>query len=132
MENKKQPSIAANYIFNTLQQFVTLLLPLITSPYVSRVLSPSGIGAVSYVTANVTYFTLIGTLGISGYGQREVALIRDDKKKTSKLFWELETLHIVMFIVTLCIYMVLIISSSKYHVLYLVNLFTLFCKRFLQ
>lgn len=126
MENKKQPSISANYVFNTLQQFVTLLLPLITSPYVSRMLSPSGIGSVSYVTANVTYFTLIGTLGISGYGQREIALVRSDKKKTSKLFWELETLHIVMFLITLCAYIVVIISSSKYRVLYLVNLFTLF------
>ena len=126
MDGKRQTSITVNYIFNTIQQMSNILLPLITAPYISRVLNPSGIGAVSYVTANVTYFTLIGMMGISGYGQREIAIVREDKYKTSKLFWELEILHLVVFLFTLVGYVILIALSDKYQYLYVINLFSIF------
>ena len=63
------PSIKKNYIFNIINQLVNVLSPLITAPYISRVLGVEKVGINSYTSANLTYFTLVGMLGISGYGQ---------------------------------------------------------------
>lgn len=121
----RQKNIWKNYIFDTMQQIVTMLLPLLTTPYVSRVLGADGIGVYSYTTANVTYFILIGMLGIAGYGKREIALIRDDRYAVSKLFWELNILHGMIFFLTLIPYTILIIRSDRYRVYYVINLVAL-------
>ena len=54
----QQISIKKNYILNTILQIILILVPLITTPYVSRVLGAAGVGTYSYINANVTYFTL--------------------------------------------------------------------------
>ena len=68
-----EKSIGKNLIYNILLQIVTLFMPLITTPYVSRVLGTEGIGAYSYTLSIVQYFIIIGTLGISMYGNRAIA-----------------------------------------------------------
>ena len=66
-------SITKNYIYNVLYQLLTILTPLITTPYVSRILGSSGVGQYELTQANVQYFILAGTIGLNMYGQREVA-----------------------------------------------------------
>lgn len=66
----------------------------ITAPYISRVLGSSGVGIYSYTNSIVTYFTLFAALGTASYGQREIAMHRNDSKASSKLFWEIEFLSI--------------------------------------
>ena len=73
-------SIAKNYIYNLIYQMLTILLPLITTPYLSRVLGAEAIGIYGYTISIVTYFILFGTLGVSMYGQREIAYKAEDKK----------------------------------------------------
>ena len=75
MEDKKK--ITANYIYNLIYQILTIILPIITTPYLSRVLGSEGIGIYGYTISIVTYFTLIGALGISKYGQREIAYVQN-------------------------------------------------------
>lgn len=117
----EMPSIKKNYIFNIFSQFVTFAIPLITNPYVSRIFGASGIGISSYTAANVTYFTLFGMLGISGYGQREIAICRDDKKKASKIFCELQIIHFITFLFTSIAFIIMAVSSKKYRIYYLVQ-----------
>lgn len=58
-------NISTNYIYNLGYQIFIILLPIITTPYVSRVLGADGIGTYSYTLSIVTYFTLVGGLGIT-------------------------------------------------------------------
>ena len=120
-----QPSVKKNYIFNVVSQFVTFIIPMVTNPYVSRIFGADGIGISSYTAANVTYFTLFGMLGISGYGQREIAICREDRKKTSKVFWELQLIHLATFLITGIAYLFMALNSSSYRIYYFVQYFSI-------
>ena len=103
-------SLKKNYSYNLLYEIVALLLPLITTPYIARVLSPSAIGNYSFTLSIVMYFNLLGTLGINTCGQMEISKSRDDKKELSLIFWEITFariaymfLSISLFIVFFCI-----------------------------
>lgn len=103
-------SIAKNYIYNLIYQMLTIVLPLITTPYLSRVLGAENIGIYGYTLSIVTYFVLFGTLGIAMYGQREIAYVQNNQTKQSKTFWEIVitrfitlTIAAVTFYITFCI-----------------------------
>ncbi len=113
-------SIKVNYIYNMFYQLLTMILPLITIPYVSRVLGSDGIGIFGYTNSIVTYFVLFGSLGISLYGQREIAYLRDDKKKRSKAFFEIFLLKLLTMVISLIVYYFALIYSNKYSLYYLI------------
>ena len=87
-------SVRKNYFYNLLYEIVVLVVPLITAPYLSRVLGADGIGVSSYTLSIVSYFILIANVGTTSYGSREIAMARDNKKEMSKIFWELFCLKI--------------------------------------
>ena len=91
----KNIKVIRNYIFNAIYQVFLIIVPLITMPYISRVLSPDGIGMYSYSFSLITYFTLASGLGIPMYAQREIAKHQDDKQIQSKIFWEMFILRSV-------------------------------------
>ena len=68
--------IIKNYFYNVGYQVLVLILPLITTPYVSRVLGPEGVGINAYTNSIAQYFILLASLGISLYGNREIAYVR--------------------------------------------------------
>ncbi len=102
----KQKSISINLIANGIKTLMSVLFPLITFPYASRVLGAAGIGKVNYATSIISYFSMFAALGISTYAIREGARIRDDKEKFSKFAKEM--LNINLF-TTLIAYGVLLI-----------------------
>ena len=93
-----------NYIYNVSIQIVSLLTPLITAPYLSRVIGETGLGTFSYVHSIATYFALFAALGMSSYGLREVSRVRDDRVKSSRLFWELSIIRIVNTLLSCLLY----------------------------
>jgi len=97
-------SIKRNYIYNLIQQILTLLTPLITTPYISRVIGAERIGIYSYASSIVTYFALFAALGTATYGQREISYCQDDKKRRSEVFWNNELLCIITTCISLCFY----------------------------
>ncbi len=105
--NKK--NVAVNYIYNLIYQILLILVPLITTPYLSRTLGAEGIGEYSYAEALATYFVLAATMGITYYGQREIAYLQDDKdkEKRTQLFWETKSLTLVISLVVLVVYIFL-------------------------
>ena len=91
---KKQKSIKINLIMNTIKPLMSLIFPLITFPYASRILGATGIGRVNYASSIVSYFSMFAALGISTYAVREGARIRDDKEKFSKFSREMLNINL--------------------------------------
>lgn len=114
-------SIAKNFMYNLLLQIVTLFMPLITVPYVSRILGKEGIGTYSYTLSIVQYFVVFGTLGVSMYGNRQIAYVRDDKEKMSKAFWSITFLKIITTSIALVVYMLIFGFNKKYGNIYLIQ-----------
>lgn len=122
----KQPNLKTNWILNIVNKTISYMASLVVAPYVSRIFGADGIGINSYITANVTYFTLFCMLGIGSYGRRIVAIHRNNKRETSKLFWELAILHGATSFVVLILYSILIINSERYRLYYFINIITIF------
>lgn len=116
----QQQSIKKNFIYNTFYKVLTIITPLITAPYAARIFGADGIGIQSYVGSVAAYFVMFAGLGTLTYGQREVAMFRDDKKKASKVFWEIELLSIITTTVSLIAWIILICCTDKYTPYYMV------------
>ncbi len=103
-----------NILLNIFYQALIVIVPLITAPYISRILLTDGVGIYSYTTSLVTYFTMFSALGTLSYGTREIARSRDDKKETSKLFWEIELLTVFTSLISLFIWGIVAILYKAY------------------
>lgn len=102
MENQK--SIRLNYIMNCILTASAMIFPLISYPYVSRILQPEGMGKVAFANSVVSYFTMVAMMGIPTYGIRACARVRDDRQALSLIAWELFTLNLVMTLFTYLIF----------------------------
>lgn len=101
------PNLRKNYLYTVVIQLVSMLAPLVTAPYVARVLGSDGVGTYSYVLSVATVFSLFAALGLSAYGLREVSRVRDDPAAVSRLFWELTRLRFVTTLLTGAVYALL-------------------------
>lgn len=93
-----------NFFFNTAYQVFAVLAPLITAPYISRVLGAEGIGQCSYSYSIVSYFVLLATFGSTIYGQREVSYCMNDQKGRSVAFWNVLSVRLLFSILLLALY----------------------------
>ena len=82
-------SIKKNYIYNLIYQVFILIVPILVTPYLSRVLGAEGTGQYSFTYSLANYFILVAALGFGYYAQREVANHQDDKVAKSLIFWEI-------------------------------------------
>lgn len=123
-------SITKNYIYNMVYQALTLVLPLITTPYLSRVLGAEGIGIYGYTFSVVTYFVLFGSLGVALYGQREIAYAGEDKEKRKKIFLEVNIFRWITISIATVIYFYVFMRNNTYQAYYRILLFELFAAAF--
>lgn len=96
---RKQKSIKVNFVFNFIKVLLSLIFPLITFPYASRILMPEGIGKVDFANSIIAYFLLISSLGINTYAIREGAKLRDDKRKLSNFFQEILIINTITTVI---------------------------------
>lgn len=118
--------VVRNYFYNMAYQLLILIAPLITVPYVARVLGPTGVGINAYTNSVVTYFYLLGSLGITLYGNREIAFHRDNLMERSRVFWEIELLQVITFFVAYLIFIVFLHFNSHYQLFFWMQSITLF------
>lgn len=97
MSNQK--SIKKNFILNALLTISSIIFPLITYPYVSRVLGPTGLGKIEFACSNISYFSLLAQLGIPTYGVKACATVRDNKLKLAQTVYELMLINLVMTLI---------------------------------
>ncbi len=96
---EKQKSLGKNFIFSLLKNVGGVVFPLITFPYATRVLGAASLGRIDFAQANITYFSLLGAFGVSGYAVREGARIRDDKEKLNRFAGEVLAINLVTVII---------------------------------
>lgn len=106
-------SIKKNYIYNVCYQILLLITPLITTPYIARVLGADNIGNVSYAESIVSYFTLVGTLGITTYGQREISYVQDMIEKRSQVFWNTKILEFITAGIAFLAYIIFALTQTN-------------------
>lgn len=110
---KKNVSVKWNIVMNFILTMSNFIFPLITFPYVSRVLLPVGTGKVAFATSIVSYFTMVGMLGIPTYGIRACAKVRDDKEKLSKTVQEIMVINTIAMTLSLVSYIIAIIFVPR-------------------
>ncbi|UXC67235.1 polysaccharide biosynthesis C-terminal domain-containing protein [Limosilactobacillus oris] len=104
--------VIKNYLYNASYQILNLLIPLITVPYISRVLGAHDVGINEYTNSWVTFFYLMGQMGITLYGNREVAYHRDDLYERSRTFWGVESLQLLTVSASLIAYLTAVFLFS--------------------
>jgi O-antigen/teichoic acid export membrane protein len=111
-------SVKKNYLYNLTYQMLTLILPLVTTPYVSRVLGAQNLGIYSYTLSISAFFILFGSLGIAMYGQREIAFVRDSREKRSSTFWEIVTLRAITMLFSIVIFYIAFVNGNNDYRMY--------------
>lgn len=111
--NNDTNKIAKNYLYNLIYQIFCFLVPLVTTPYISRVLGAEKIGIYSYTLSVSTYFIVAGNSGFPLYGQREIAYCSNDIKKRSEKFFEITVIRSICLLCALTIYCMLCVFFFK-------------------
>ena len=124
---QKKSRLHVNLIYNVSYQLLSILLPLITSPYITRVLGAGPLGLYSKSHSVANYFFLFALLGVNNYGNRAIARVRDDKSVTNRSFWEIYIFQALMsFLMSAgyILYCFLFTGSERY--IYLLQFFYVF------
>ncbi len=114
----KKNSITKNYIYNLIYQLFLIIIPLFTTPYLTRVLGAEKLGIYSYTYSIVTIFFLIAAMGINTYGQREIAYHQDNKKKRSIIFIELMIIRTLSTVFSLLLLILFSLITPRYSIYY--------------
>ena len=107
-------SIKRNFIYNALLKVSAVVFPLITAPYISRVLEPDGLGFFNFTTTYAHYFALVAVLGIPQYGIRKVASCRDNIIQLQRTVSELISISFIATIVVTLIYLVTLLIIGEF------------------
>lgn len=114
---KNKDNLTVNYLYNVVYKILTLITPLITTPYVSRVLGVENIGIYNYTYSVLSYFVLFGVLGFQMYGQREVAYRSNNENERTKIFWEIVWSRLCSVVFVSLLYLIFTIKS-EYRLIY--------------
>lgn len=109
-------SLKKNFAYNIVYQILVIILPLVTTPYVSRTLGAANVGIYSYTYAVANYFVLIAMLGVKNYGNRSIAMVKDNKEELSKTFCNIYAIQISVFILSTLAYIgyvLLIVKENR-------------------
>ena len=97
-------SVKKNFGWNLILMVSGYLFPLITFPYITRVLGAEGLGIGNFVLSIVDYAVLFSTLGIAAIGSRYIPQCNDDKGKRNQVFNSLVTIHLLLSVIVLILY----------------------------
>ena len=113
-------SYKRNILYNSIYRCVVIITPLITSPYLTRVLGAEKLGIYSASNAFATYFVIFSLLGVNDYGNRSIAPVRGNREKLSDTFWQIYYVQFFLTIVLLAVYLISIATTGKYFQIQLV------------
>lgn len=121
----KDTKLKTNILLQTLYQILDTCLPLITAPYLARVLGAENLGIFSYTNSIVAYFAIFAMLGTMNYGTRCIASTKDKHSRSEK-FWEIYTLQFIFCTLSIVLYILyLIFVCNDNHVVSTIQIVTL-------
>ncbi len=124
-------SVTANYIYMVIFQVLSLITPIITSPYLARVLGVSGTGIYSYTYSILNWFIIFASLGTSIYGAKEISKVRDDREKLSQTFFEIFSFQcFVNLLMLLLYYIVFSVINTDYRIFFYIQGINVFANLF--
>lgn len=106
-------SVKWNYVMNIILTMSTLIFGVVSFFYISRVLSPTGVGKVAFATSVISYFLLFAQLGIPTYGIRLCAMVREDKQKLSRAVHEILFINLITTILTMGLLVIAVFCIPK-------------------
>ena len=114
-------SVKENYIYSVLYQILSIALPLVTIPYVSRIFGPEGLGIYSYTSSISQYFYLFALLGINNYGVRAIAVVREEIDKRNIIFSEIYSMQLFFSLLVLFLYFIYTLTwGIQYQVFFII------------
>lgn len=129
----KNKSLKLNAVLNTIRSCLSIIFPLVTAPYISRVLGTEGVGKVSYVSSVISYFSLFAMLGVSSYAVREGAKRRSKPAEFKEFVSEVFTINLCTTVISITALWVVILCVEKfqaYTVLFFILSFSIFFQTF--
>mgnify|MGYP005934684567 FL=1 len=109
----KEKSLKLNFLMNMILTMSSFIFPLITFPYISRILLPIGTGRVSFATSIISYFSMFAQLGIPVYGIRACAKVRDNREKLTQTAQELLIINLITCVISYSMLFVALISVPR-------------------
>ncbi|WP_125566011.1 polysaccharide biosynthesis C-terminal domain-containing protein [Companilactobacillus insicii] len=122
--------VVKNYLYNAFYQVFILLVPLVTTPYLARVLGPTGVGINSYTNSVIQYFIVFGSIGVDLYGNRQIAFVRSDRQQMTQTFYEIFFMRIITIILAYAAFGVFLVLSGQYQTYYLAQSVSLIAAAF--
>lgn len=113
-----------NYLYNGVYKLLLILIPLITTPYLTRTLGSTALGIDSYVISIITLVELFGALGINLYSNREIAYKRDNKEELTNIYYEIQTIRFSLGLIVIIVYL-FITSKTQYHTYFMIQTFAI-------
>ncbi len=120
MKRKKSDSFFSNVRFNLIYHISLYIAPLITAPYISRVLGSALIGRHSFAQSIVAYFIMAATMGTTLYGQRAIASQKENELEQTKVFWEIVWTRTVLTAISGAVYLLLVLPNCDDPILYVI------------
>ena len=118
----KKNKLSVNYFLNLISSIFGIILPIITTPYVSKVLGAANIGIYSFTYSLITMCILIGALGTATHGQRIIARFQDNVYEKSKAFYEIFLLRTIMLLISLAVYFIIVVFYHNYFFYFLIQI----------
>ena len=108
-------SLKKNAFYNVLRSLLSFIVPLITYPYITKVLDPDGLGKVNYTISIVTYFMLLAVFGMGTYAIKECAPLSGDRKAINEKASELFTFNIITALISYALLLAVMFLVKKFH-----------------
>lgn len=115
--------VVKNFLYNVSYQLLVIILPLVTVPYVSNILGAEGIGNYAFTYANMQYFVIFGMVGITLYGNRQIAYVRENKEELKNTFYSIYALQLITTTISFVLFLIftLVFNNGDYRWLYIVQ-----------
>ena len=127
----KGDSLKKNFVYQSSYRILSIILPFITAPYIARVLGSVGTGIYSYVNSVMYFFLMAANLGISNYGNREIASSVSDRKKLSEKFFGIYLCHALICIICIISYIIYVLFiADNYKTIFMWQSIQLFASLF--
>ena len=108
-------SIKINALLNIIRQVCVIIFPMVTFPYISRILGAANYGKVTFSQSIISYFSLLAALGISNYAIREGSAIRDKTSNLNRFFAEILTLNLFSTLVAYLFLLLTVVFVDRLH-----------------